>query len=68
MKHSSVPCSPVLRFRSVNRSASSSQEQVDESDQLASRTDIREFSIAVNGTSGRSRDNVCPIDLRVLVM
>ena len=23
----------------------------------------REFSIAVNGTSGRSRDNVCPIDL-----
>ena len=28
----------------------------------------REFSIAANGTSGRSRENVCPIDLRVLVM
>ena len=28
----------------------------------------REFSIAVNGTSGRIRDNVCPIDLRVLVI
>ena len=28
----------------------------------------REFSIAVNATSGRSRDNVCPIDLRFLVM
>ena len=25
---------------------------------------VREFSIAVNGTSGRSRDNVCPIDLQ----
>ena len=24
----------------------------------------REFSIAVNGTSGRSRDNVCPIDFQ----
>ena len=49
--------------------ASASRDQIEATRRGAtSCPHSREFSIAVNGTSGRSRDNVCPIDLRVLVM